>query len=481
MMRFFKPFHAVCLVLILVALVAARGLAQDSAEPESPDPAAEPGTTDSPEGEEPADPPPPSLWGEGATQHDIARIVTTLPRDDAAADPDRDALTIRITHPTTAGKQPLVVFSHGAGGTHTIYNPLIDAWARHGYIVVQPQHADSRTLNRGRMPGFGNWAQRPAEIALILDSLPLIQAKLPGAGPQIDTKRIGVGGHSFGAHTSQLIGGTTSKPGLTTGGRGARRNGGDEDDKGDDEPARPRRLSFADPRVSVCVLISPQGRGSLLDETSFTTLTTPAIIITGSNDIGRNGEPWTWRLEPFTLAPADDKYLCTIDEAWHDFGGITGVRHSGSRPANPDHVRLVQAASLAMLDAYLRDDAGAKAFLTSKAMRKVTEGTARIVTRSDPDAPKAGDAPADAGDTGAGDADAGDRSDEPEGDASPAEQRAKQFLDRLDRDGDGKLSGDEVPQRLRRILPRLDTNNDGALDAKELAPIVERLGGLGGR
>jgi hypothetical protein len=48
-------------------------------------------------------------------------------------------------------------------------------------------------------------------------------------------------------------------------------------------------------------------------------------------------------------------------------------------------------------------------------------------------------------------------------------------LKTLDRNGDGKITKDEIPKGLRElILNRLDTNKDGVVDSDELAKVAKR-------
>ena len=54
------------------------------------------------------------------------------------------------------------------------------------------------------------------------------------------------------------------------------------------------------------------------------------------------------------------------------------------------------------------------------------------------------------------------------------------LLERQDKNGDGKLSGDEIPERMRENLARVDTNNDKVVDRAELEKMAERFQGGGG-
>ena len=54
----------------------------------------------------------------------------------------------------------------------------------------------------------------------------------------------------------------------------------------------------------------------------------------------------------------------------------------------------------------------------------------------------------------------------------------------LDKDGDGKLSREEVPERMAEMFSRIDTNADGFLDASEMSAMMRnrsRSGSSGSR
>lgn len=60
-------------------------------------------------------------------------------------------------------------------------------------------------------------------------------------------------------------------------------------------------------------------------------------------------------------------------------------------------------------------------------------------------------------------------------------QMAARMFDRLDVDGDGKLTGDEIPERMRQGMTRLDANGDGSIERKELEEMMSRMGGAARR
>ncbi|MFW5867563.1 MAG: serine hydrolase, partial [Armatimonadota bacterium] len=281
--------------------------------------------------------------------------LTTL--HDAARGKD---LQVRITYPEAPGPFPVIVWCHGATGTKDMYQPLVRHWAGHGYVCLQANHSDSRAFETGA-PGspeiFVDWASRPKDVVFLLDSLDLLEARHDVLKGKLDETRIGVGGHSFGAHTAQLLAGaTTTAPG--------------------------ERQSHADPRPLAFVLLSPQGIGegsAGLVASSWDDVTRPFLVITGTNDSGRTGVAWEWRLDPHTYAASTEKHLLVIEGAHHGFGGVVGedaFRNAG--PENPAHLRSVQAASLALWDAYLKKSRDALDFLHSDAFGYETPGEAKL-------------------------------------------------------------------------------------------------------
>ena len=60
-------------------------------------------------------------------------------------------LQVRVSAPVTGSELPIILLSHGHGPSNNLsslngYAPLANFWAAHGFVVIQPTHLSSRTL-----------------------------------------------------------------------------------------------------------------------------------------------------------------------------------------------------------------------------------------------------------------------------------------------------------------------------------------------
>ena len=184
-----------------------------------------------------------------------------------------------------AGPFPLVIFSHGMGGSESAFASLVTLWASHGYVVVAPSHADSLALADDKPGALRDFAKNPkaytrnvdplgrvADVKLIIDQLGTLEEKIPalhdseGKG-RVDRAKIAVAGHSAGAMTAQLSVGVKARV----------------IDKSEGERLRdalsPR--SFADDRIKAGIIISGQGFSSrMFTEDSWKHVGVPLFVIT---------------------------------------------------------------------------------------------------------------------------------------------------------------------------------------------------------
>jgi predicted dienelactone hydrolase len=262
-------------------------------------------------------------------------------------------LLVRVSAPTAGHDLPVIVFSHGFGGSSDGYGPLADYWAAHGFAVVQPTHLDSRTLNvppdDPRTPLI--WRFRVEDLTHVIDRLDLLEAAVPGLAGRLDRSRIAVAGHSWGAQSVSML----------LGARVLDADGVPGED-------------MSDPRVKAGVLLAAAGRGGAdltpfaaehfpFMNPSFADMATPTLVVAGDRDqslLSVRGPDWF--TDPYHLSPGATSLL-TLFGAEHSLGGISGYEARETTDENPARVALVQRLTSAFLRSALSqgDDSWARA------------------------------------------------------------------------------------------------------------------------
>ena len=111
-----------------------------------------------------------------------------------------------LNAPIIANKEkfPLILLSHGIGGSSAMMAWLGSALASHGFIAAAVNHPGNNALEDYTIPGAVFWGQRARDLSALLD---LLLAD-PTFGPRIDAKRVGAAGFSLGGLTViELAGG----------------------------------------------------------------------------------------------------------------------------------------------------------------------------------------------------------------------------------------------------------------------------------
>lgn len=225
---------------------------------------------------------------------------------------------VRIRMPEGSGKVPVILFSHGLGGSVDSGMLWAQAWASAGFAVVNLQHPGSdRSILRG---GAVRGAMSPQQLVSRITDVHFVIDELGRKGREgrcdlsrLDLSRIGMSGHSFGAHTTQAIAGQH----FPMAGSNA----------------------YTDPRVKAAIAFSPSPpfRGST--EAAFADVQIPFFSITGTDD----SVPLTPQIRPadrerpYRAMPPGGKYLLVLDGATHmDFNG-----RGDGRPAPNAHIQAV--------------------------------------------------------------------------------------------------------------------------------------------
>jgi predicted dienelactone hydrolase len=276
------------------------------------------------------------------------------PLELVAAAPGRNRdLPLALHLPAGSGAAPVVLFSHGLGGSRHGCSYLGRHWAARGYAVVFLQHPGSDdSVWQGESPARRVQAMRQAasveQFLLRVRDVPVVLDRLAdwNAAPdhplrnRLDLSRVGMSGHSFGAITTQALSG--QKPPAGTG--------------------------FTDPRVRAAIAFSPSvpARGDAAS--AFGSVGIPWLLMTGTEDIARIGGQTIGaadvasRLGVFPALPPGGKYELVLHEGTHF--AFTDRPDFGSEPArHPNHHRVILALGTAFWDAHLRGDAAARAWL----------------------------------------------------------------------------------------------------------------------
>jgi predicted dienelactone hydrolase len=92
---------------------------------------------------------------------------------------------------------PLILLSHGTGGSARQLAWLGTALARAGFISVAIDHPGNNGIGDPTVQGFTLWWLRARELSMALDTI----LANPTFGPRVDKARIGAAGFSLGGYT----------------------------------------------------------------------------------------------------------------------------------------------------------------------------------------------------------------------------------------------------------------------------------------
>ncbi len=144
------------------------------------------------------------LSGKPESTPDVAMVTASAP------DPGQAPLGLRIWYPDRAigaRKLPMIVVSHGTGGSAEGHMDTAAALAKAGFIVVAVNHTGD---NYRDISGVGKGTQlvaRPRHIARVID---FMLTRWPRHA-NIDPERIGMFGHSAGGFTALVAAGAEPK------------------------------------------------------------------------------------------------------------------------------------------------------------------------------------------------------------------------------------------------------------------------------
>lgn len=244
------------------------------------------------------------------------------------------AVPVRLYWPEGAERVPLVVFSHGIGGSRRGYSYLGEHFAANGMASLHLQHVGSdRSLWTGNPVSLvlrlqdaareREALERVRDLSFALDRLLAHET----FGARVDRKRIAAAGHSYGANTVMLAAGATVQ------------RGG-------------RALELRDPRVRAAVLLSaPPFYGEEDLKAILKSVTLPTLHVTATEDVIRIPgyySPPSDRVAIFEAVGSPLKALAVFAGGSHSI--FTNRAGTGGVELNPK----VKAATKELALAFLR-------------------------------------------------------------------------------------------------------------------------------
>jgi predicted dienelactone hydrolase len=100
-------------------------------------------------------------------------------------------------------RRPVILLSHGFGGTARIMGWFGIAMARRGYIVIAVDHPGNNGIDEMTMAGSTLWWDHALDLRAALDAI----GRDPAIGPHLDRANVGVAGFSFGGFTALVAAG----------------------------------------------------------------------------------------------------------------------------------------------------------------------------------------------------------------------------------------------------------------------------------
>lgn len=264
----------------------------------------------------------------------------------------------RQTGAASTSPAPVVLFSHGLGGSREGSPFLGEHWAARGYVAVFLQHPGSDVdvwrgkplaERRGAMQqaaGLENFRLRTEDVRVVLDQLTSWNTQINHAlAKSLQMEAVGMAGHSFGAVTTQAVSGQSFRQGKL----------------------------FTDDRIKAAIAMSPSTPKRGNAEDAFSKVSIPWLLMTGTHDTSPIGDQdVASRLGVFPALPKGQKFELVLDQAEHSV--FTDRKLPGeSRPRNPNHHKAIVAISTAFWDMALKSDREAQAWLEGEGARGVLE------------------------------------------------------------------------------------------------------------
>jgi predicted dienelactone hydrolase len=253
----------------------------------------------------------------------------------------------KVYYPDTlSGECPVVIFSHGLGGSVEAAVYLGEHLAQNGFICFHIQHPgsdesvwkDAKTKKeiigklKESIKDINNAINRFKDIPFVIDEIIKLNASSEIFKNHLDTANIALAGHSYGARTVLISSGERVAKG---------------------------KISFKEPRIKAGVALSPSLPDNPPDDLStiYKDINIPVFHITGTEDgdpLGRkkNFTP-DERTKPYKNINTSTQYLLVLNKATHmTFNGNEKLNNGD--PYFAEHLESVKKGVTAFLNYYLK-------------------------------------------------------------------------------------------------------------------------------
>lgn len=274
-------------------------------------------------------------------------------------------IPLKMYYPAEPSLQniPLIVWSHGLGGSADGAAFISRFLCARGYVVLHVQHAgtDSKLwegkpghpwdiIRATEIPRSATLA-RFADIPFVLDNFEEWLFQYEDINGRVDVKNIGMSGHSFGAMTTQVM-------------------------LGQQYPDENGMLQdYSDPRFKAGILYSPVPTFHLSasknvyggvegPETLYGAIDRPLFHMSGTDDSSPvEGFDYTQRLVVYDQSHKAEKMLLILKDGDHMiYNGSRGKL--GQNPNRDLHETIIKISALAYWEAKLKGDNAAQEWLT---------------------------------------------------------------------------------------------------------------------
>lgn len=258
---------------------------------------------------------------------------------------------------------PMIVWSHGLGGSADGAAFLSRFFTAQGYVVLHVQHQGTDSglwegkpghpwdIIRAQVIPRSATLARFFDVPFVLDNLDEFLNLHPDIASRIDRNNIAMSGHSFGAMTTQVM-------------------------LGQEYPDEQGILQdYSDPRFKAGILYSPvptfylKGTDNVYGAASnarglYSAIDRPLFHMTGTDDSSPvEGFDYTERLAVYNDSNKAEKMLLVLNDGDHMiYNGSRGKL--GQNPNREKHETIIKISALAYWDAKLKGDTAAQDWLT---------------------------------------------------------------------------------------------------------------------